>query len=199
MSFYPVIIAFLFIFISELGDKTQLLVISFSSKQKVATILLGVALGSVLSHGIAILFGSQLGLIQNETIENILKLVTYLSFLAFGLITLFQKETKEENEKKTGWLNRLTNSKMNYILIIALTIAIGELGDKTFLASLGLGIEYPNEKIFLIVGAVLGMVMSDLLAILFGKMLSKKIPEKVMKKLSGVLFCIFGLIGLIGG
>ena len=55
---YPFIIAFTLVFISELGDKTQLLALSFSSKLRTTTILLGVALGSLLSHGIAILFGS---------------------------------------------------------------------------------------------------------------------------------------------
>ena len=54
MFIYPLIIAFILVFISELGDKTQILVLSFSSKLRSTTILLGVALGSLLSHGIAI-------------------------------------------------------------------------------------------------------------------------------------------------
>ena len=65
---YPILIAFLLVFISELGDKTQLLVLSFSSKLKASTILLGVALGSLFSHGIAILFGSSIGLLENELV-----------------------------------------------------------------------------------------------------------------------------------
>ena len=43
-NIYPMLIAFFMIFVSELGDKTQILVMSFSGKQKIATILLGVAL-----------------------------------------------------------------------------------------------------------------------------------------------------------
>ena len=62
---YPFIIAFTLVFISELGDKTQLLALSFSSKLKISTILLGVALGSLFSHGLAILFGSFLGNIED--------------------------------------------------------------------------------------------------------------------------------------
>ena len=41
---YPFIISFMLVFFSELGDKTQLLVLSFSTKDKAKNILLGVAL-----------------------------------------------------------------------------------------------------------------------------------------------------------
>ncbi len=192
---YPFIIAFLLIFVSELGDKTQLLVLSFSSKLKAKTILLGVALGSLLSHGIAIMFGSFLGNIENLKFQYFLKIVTYLSFIIFGIITLvkcdYKEKTSNENNKQ-----KLRNN-MSYILFIALTIAIGELGDKTFLASIGLGIEYSLYKMSLISGAIAGMVISDLIAILFGKALSHKIPENIMQKLSGILFLIFGLLGML--
>ena len=150
---YPFLIAFLLIFISELGDKTQLLVLSFSSKLKAKTILLGVALGSLFSHGIAILFGSFLGNIENLIFQYFLKIITYISFIIFGIIT--------------------------------------------FLASIGLGIEYSAYKISLICGAIVGMIMSDLIAIVFGRALSHKIPESIMQKFSGILFLIFGLVEVL--
>lgn len=192
---YPFVIAFLLIFVSELGDKTQLLVLSFSTKLKARTILLGVALGSLLSHGIAIAFGSFLGNIENASFQYLLKIVTYLSFIVFGIVTLIKSDGTEQDSKDSNRNN--LKSSLSYILFIALTIAIGELGDKTFLASIGLGIEYPLYKISLICGAIAGMVISDLIAIIFGKALSHKIPENVMKKLSGILFLIFGFIGIL--
>lgn len=192
---YPFIIAFLLIFVSELGDKTQLLVLSFSSKLKARTILLGVALGSLLSHGIAIAFGSFLGNIENMAFQHLLKVVTYLSFIVFGIIALVKSDNKEVDSKNNH--RKKLRSNLNYILFIAITIAIGELGDKTFLASIGLGIEYPLYKVSLICGAIAGMVISDLIAIIFGKALSHKIPDNIMQKLSGVLFLIFGFIGIL--
>lgn len=198
MSFLsPIFIAFILVFISELGDKTQILVLSFSSKLKASTILLGVALGSFLSHGIAILFGSSIGLLENEFLHNVLQFITYFSFICFGILSFLPEKEQCKGRKKDNFLMKLSKIGTGYILIIALSIAIGELGDKTFLASIGLGISYPNSKLFLIIGAILGMVISDLLAILFGKFLSKKIPENLMKKLSGILFIIFGIIGFI--
>ena len=192
---YPFIVAFLLIFVSELGDKTQLLVLSFSSKLKAKTILLGVALGSLFSHGIAIMFGSFLGNIENLTFQYFLKIATYLSFIVFGIITLIKSDSDEDENSKNDRKN--LKSALGYIFFIALTIAVGELGDKTFLASIGLGIEYSLYKISLICGAVAGMVVSDLIAIIFGKALSHKIPENIMQKLSGILFLIFGFIGIL--
>ncbi len=196
-NIYPMLIAFFMIFVSELGDKTQILVMSFSGKQKIVTILLGVALGTFFSHGLAILFGSYIGAINNENVKLILDFATNIIFIIFGLIFLFNKEKEESDENKTGLLSKLTNIKLNYILIIAISIAVGELGDKTFLAAIGLGIQYAKYKIPLVIGAIMGMVISDLLAIILGKIISKKIPEELMKKISGILFIIFGIIGIL--
>ena len=71
------------------------------------------------------------------------------------------------------------------------------MGDKTFLASLGLGISYPTYKFSLVLGAITGMVVSDSIAIIFGKLLNKYISESSMQKFSGILFLIFGIIGFI--
>ena len=196
-NIYPMIIAFLFVFVSELGDKTQILVMTFSARQKIATILLGVAIGSFFSHGMAILFGSYIGSINNPEVKIVLNIVTNIIFIIFGLIFLFSKNKEESKVQSKRNLQKIAKKTINYILIIAISIALGELGDKTFLASIGLGIKYSSYKIALVVGAILGMVISDLIAIILGKMLSKKIPEEIMKKISGILFIIFGVFGIL--
>lgn len=194
---YPFFIAFFLVFISELGDKTQLLVLSFSNKTKPIMILFGVALGSFFSHGIAILFGSSLSLLGNESFRAILEVITYVTFLLFGIFSFLPKKEEKENIKNESFLKRLSSVGLGYVFIIAISIVVGELGDKTFLASLGLGISYPGYKVSLILGAILGMVVSDSIAIAFGKVLNKYISEKTMQKLSGILFLIFGIIGFI--
>lgn len=193
---YPIFISFLLVFISELGDKTQLLVLSFSSKTKTKNILIGVALGSLFSHGIAITFGSTLGILDNSIFQEIIKFITYISFILFGIFS-FISINKTENENSNKFIDKIINLKLNYIFIIAFSIVIGELGDKTFLASIGLGIQYPIYKISLIIGAILGMVISDLIAIIFGKVLMSRISDKSIKILSGILFIIFGVLGFL--
>ncbi len=193
---YPFFISFILIFLSELGDKTQLLVLSFSTRDKAKTILLGVALGTFFSHGLAILFGSKIGSFENEAFQFYLEIFTYTSFLLFGMIGFLPKKEKlSENNSKSSILQKLSNIKMNYTIIIAISIIIGELGDKTFLASLGLGLQYPSYKISLVLGSIAGMVASNSIALFFGKFLGNKLNPKLIEILSNAIFIIFGLIG----
>lgn len=201
---YPFIISFIFIFLSELGDKTQILVLSFSAKNKAINILLGVALGTLLSHGLAIAFGSQLAILGNDSTLFYLKLFTYCTFLLFGITGFITSKKSEFVEDSTNsnskshiikFLNSLTR---NCILLVAFSIAIGELGDKTFLASIGLGIDHPHFKIPLICGSICGMVASDSIAIFLGKWLGSKISTNTIEFLSNTVFILFGIIGILG-
>lgn len=196
---YPFLISFIMIFIAELGDKTQLPILSFSGGVKTKNIILGIAIGSFFSHGIAIIFGSRIGTLENQSIHLIMKTITYLSFIIMGILSLLPKKEKINSElnKKNSILQTICNLKINYVFIIALSIIIGELGDKTFLASLGFGIQYPNHKFMLVIGAIFGMIASDLIAIISGKFLSKYISEEKMQKFSGILFLIFGVTGFL--
>lgn len=195
--FYPFFISFCIIFFSELGDKTQLLVLSFSAKSKTKNILLGVAIGTFFSHGIAILFGSKLSYLSNASFQTYLKTLTYISFIVLGIVGFIFKEENNPTSNESKLLKKFSNSKINYIIIIAVCIIIGELGDKTLLASLGIGIQYPNCKLSLILGSITGMVLSNSVAIFFGKFITKYLNENTMKFLSNILFIIFGLIGLL--
>lgn len=195
---YPFLVAFSMVFVSELGDKTQLFVLSFANKGQTFKILLGVAIGSFFSHGLAILFGSSVHLFASNTFHSVIHWITYLSFLLIGFISLLPQRNESDDGKKDGLIYKISHLKLNYCLIIALCIMVGELGDKTFLASIGLGVQYPHSKIALIAGAICAMVVCDFIAILFGKFLNKHISEKTMQKLSGVLFILFGIIGIVG-
>lgn len=199
----PFLISFFIIFFSELGDKTQILVLSFSSKYKSINVLIGVALGTFLSHGLAILFGSQIGYLKNDQFIFYLKILTYITFLFFGIIGFLQqkKSTFDSNSKadsKFHFINILNSLFNNCIFLVASSIAIGELGDKTFIASIGLGFEYPCYRICLILGSICGMVISNSIAIFFGKWLNSKFSSNMIEYLSNFIFILFGLIGLVG-
>lgn len=200
---YTFIISFIFIFFSELGDKTQILVLSLSGKHKAFNILLGVVLGTLLSHGLAITFGSQVSNIGDVYFITILKFITYITFLVFGFLGFWKLKKNDcdnvptKEDSKSSFIRLLNSLTKNCILIVASSIAIGELGDKTFLASLGLGIQYPSYRISLILGSICGMVMSDSIAIFFGKLIGKKVSSNTIDIISNTIFIIFGIIGIL--
>ncbi len=200
---YPFFITFTLVFFSELGDKTQLLVLSFSTKNKTKNILLGVAIGTFFSHGFAILFGSKIAYFSSEDFQFYLKLFTYFSFVVFGWIGFFSKKsnvplnTNDKLSVKSSFLQKFSAKKLNSVCMVALCILVGELGDKTFLASLSLGFDYPNFKLPLILGSICGMVMSNLIAIFCGKLIGNHLKENFIELLSNITFIVFGLLGLL--
>lgn len=195
---YTFCLAFILIFLSELGDKTQLLVLSFSSKSKTKNILLGVALGTFFSHGLAILFGSRVSELANPKVSYFLSIFTYISFILFGILGfIFKKKDNDLNDGNFDLLKKISKFKLNYVFIIAISIFIGELGDKTFLSSLGLGLQYPDFKLSLILGCIFGMVASNAFSIVFGKLLMCKLKPETVEFFSNLAFIVFGVLGLI--
>ncbi len=197
---YPFLITFTLVFFSELGDKTQLLVLSFSAKNKTKNILLGVAIGTFFSHGFAILFGSKMAYFSSNSFQLYLKVFTYISFILLGLIGFLPKKTHHKDNTvshKSNFLQKFSCLKLNCVIMVAFCILVGELGDKTFLASLGLGLEYPNSKFPLILGSVCGMVSSNFIAIFCGKLLGNHFKQEFIEFLSNITFIIFGLLGFV--
>ena len=197
------LLSFIIIFFAELGDKTQLIVLSLSTKSKIKNILLGIAFGTFMSHGLAIILGSKLGNLSNSNFSHWLTLLTYVSFILFGIVGFISmrknhsKTLPNSNDYKSDLISKLINLKIHYTFIISFCIFIGELGDKTFMSSIGLGIQYPKFKISLIIGSILGMVFSNMIAILFGRFISTKFKQQYIEIFSNVLFIGIGLVGLI--
>lgn len=165
---YPAIISFLIIFIAELGDKTQLLVLSFSNKNSTKTILFGIILGTFFSHGLGILLGTKIHLIFSDSFTYYLKLFSSLSFIFLGLIGFiysFRKKYHIFEKSNNTIFSFILKQNLSPIFLIGLSIFIGEIGDKTFISSITLGTTFPSYKVSLIVGSILGMVLSNIIAI----------------------------------
>lgn len=176
--------AFMLIFFAEMGDKTQLLALAFATKFKMRQVLIGVAVGAFLNHGIAILLAS---FVSQFTSTGIIQLIASALFIVFGLMSMkleFEDEEEEASELKFG-----------PIITVALSFFIGELGDKTQLSAMALGLKSPHPFITLL-GTTSGMIVVSLIGIIVGKLIGKKIPEVTMKFIAAFIFLGFGVFGI---
>ncbi len=172
--------AFILIFLAEMGDKTQILAMAFATRYPVRKVLLGIAIGSFLNHGLAVILGTYIStLIPIESIQ----LVSGFAFIGFAFWTLKTEDDEDEEEGKM---------KYGPVLTVALAFFIGELGDKTQLTAITLATEavYPY---LILLGTVAGMVVTGGLGIIVGKKMGDKIPEVGIKLISGCVFMLFGV------
>jgi putative Ca2+/H+ antiporter (TMEM165/GDT1 family) len=113
-----------------------------------------------------------------------ISLIAGLAFLAFGAWTLRGTLTEEEKRKAE-------KSSKSAIVAVGVAFFLAELGDKTMLATITLATKYGWFGTWL--GSTIGMVAADALAILVGRMLGRRLPEKTIKYGAAILFAICGL------
>lgn len=173
-----------FIFIAEMGDKTQILAMTFATKYSAKKVLLGVMIGSLLNHAIAVYLGFYL---SKSISLTILQLIAACSFIFFGLWSLVVDE-EDENCNATD--------KYGPIATVAVAFFIGELGDKTQLTAVALSTQ-SNFPYMILMGTVMGMILTSGIGILIGSKIGKRIPELALKLISSAIFLAFGIIKLM--
>lgn len=172
------------VFLAEMGDKSQLLAMTFATKYKLKIVIPGVFIGILLNHGLAVLVGNYI----SRFIPLIyISYIAAFVFLLFGFFSL--KTEEEEDEEEVG------SSQRGPIATIAITFFLGEFGDKTQITAMTLASEAANPFIIL-VGTVSAMMLTSILGIFIGMKIGKKVPEKIIKMVSSIIFIFFGLAKL---
>jgi len=175
-------LSFAVIFVAELGDKSQLMALTFATRYKTVPVLIGITVATAIVHAVSVGIGYGLG----ATLPTgWISLVAGLAFLAFGAWTLRGDELTEGEKAKA---ERSTGSA---ILAVGGAFFLAELGDKTMLATITLATQHGWFGTWL--GSTLGMVAADALAILVGRLLGRHLPERVIRYGAAALFAIFGI------
>jgi len=174
-------ISLIYVFIAEMGDKTQLVALAFATKFKTWTVLAGVFIATFAVHLISVLVG---GAVSQVLPVFWIKIVAGLSFIFFGLWTLRGDSLDEDEVKKP--------SRFGPLLTVAVTFFLAELGDKTMLATITIASEQ-NAFFAVWFGSTIGMVLADGLAIVAGKIMGKNLPENLIKYAGAAIFLISGI------
>ncbi len=182
---------FLTIFIAEMGDKTQLLLVAMANKYKVSQILIGTWTATVVLNLLAVALGSAL----SQYIDlRIIKTIAGFAFLYFALSSVGGDDDDEEEE------NIGKASKFGPTLAIFGAFFLGELGDKTQLSAITMAANYTDHKlmnaVFVFLGCTLGLILADLLGLIVGLALKSKMPTKILNWVSFGIFTFFGILTL---
>lgn len=178
--------SFFLVALAEMADKTQLLTLSLACRYPPRKVLLGVALAIGLLNLVAVAAGALLG--QLLPIMWV-KVSAGVLFIGFGVWTLLAKSEEDEGEDyKTG-------PGRNAVLAVMGAFLIAEIGDKTQLATFSLAARYETWLAYGLVwlGATLGMLLANSLAIGGGALLAKRMPRRLLMRLSGALFLVVGV------
>ena len=182
MNLDPIIIAFTFTFLAELGDKTQLMIISLSSFHKKLTLFF-VALTALLTVNLmGVLTGAALKILIPEQVT---RLLIGILFILFGLFFL-RYGKKDASLFKTKYT----------ILTVFLLVSAAELGDKTQLSLVALSAKYEPITVFL--GAFLSFSLITWVNVTLGSKLCEIISVDKLKLLCSLLFIVFGVLCLLG-
>ncbi|MFI9556054.1 TMEM165/GDT1 family protein [Nonomuraea endophytica] len=174
------------IFVAELGDKSQLMAMTFATRFKAWPVLVGITIATTVVHLLSVAVG---GLIGDALPTTAISIAAGIAFLGFALWTLRGDELTDEESKKAQRTTR------NAIIAVTVAFFLSELGDKTMLATIVLATQHGWLGTW--IGSTVGMVAADALAIVAGRILGKHLPEKAIRYGAAAAFAVFGIVLLV--
>jgi Ca2+/H+ antiporter, TMEM165/GDT1 family len=180
--------------LAELGDKSQLLALSFATRYRWWQVLVGVAVAATVLGGLAALLG---GLLGGALPDRGLTLGGGLLFLGFAVWTLLDVDDEDEEGVAAGVGTEPPGRRQ----LVAGTAAVvgaflvAELGDKTMLATAALASTRSTVAVWL--GSAIGMTLASGAAIAVGVLLHRRLPADRLRYLAAAAFAVLGLLLLV--
>ncbi|WKG03733.1 TMEM165/GDT1 family protein [Mycolicibacterium sp. HK-90] len=182
------LLSFAVIFVAELGDKSQLMAMTFALRYRWWVVLGGITAATTGVHLISVAVGHYLGAALPT---HLLGILAGVAFVFFGLWTL--RGDKLSDDEAT----RAQRSTAPAFLTVTSAFLLAELGDKTMLATITLAAD--NDWVGVWIGSTIGMVAADALAIAVGAIAGKHLPERAIQLGAAALFVVFGISMLLEG
>jgi len=178
--------AFVLALLSEIADKTQLVIFGLALQFKSPWRVFFGALGAhAFMDGIAI----ALGTFFSFTIDLFfLKAAVGILFLALGFWQFVKLFVHRKSKKKSFGGAPFVAS--------FLTVSLSEFGDKTQIASGLLAAKYALP-VSIFIGTILALALAIGFNIFIGSKVAEKLPREAIKIITGLLFIAFGLFTLL--
>jgi putative Ca2+/H+ antiporter (TMEM165/GDT1 family) len=177
--------AFALLFLAEMGDKSQLLVMTLAHRYRPGPVIAGSFVAFALLNLLAVVVGQAL---FEWLPQGWLLLVAAGLFLFFGVRSWQDAHSGEDDAEIP------TRSRGGFIQSFSL-IFVAELGDKTQLAMLAL-VASTGDLWAVLLGGTLALWSVSLIGILFGCTLLRRLPAHWVHRAAAILFIGFGLLAL---
>jgi Ca2+/H+ antiporter, TMEM165/GDT1 family len=180
------------VFIAELGDKTQLAVLSQTCKfRSTWPVFIGGSLALILVTAIGAVAGQLLGRVIPP---GVLQTVAAIAFVVMGLLT-WRESRKQEQDEDACALAEGACTPWNWRAFVSTfgLLFVAELGDKTQLAVMGLASrEASLWAVF--AGGALALTAVTGLAVVGGQQLCRLIPRARLLTAAAILFVAIGVM-----
>ncbi|HEX6197264.1 MAG TPA: TMEM165/GDT1 family protein [Jiangellaceae bacterium] len=171
------------IFVAELGDKSQLMALTFASRYRPWTVLAAISVATAAIMAVSV----GLGTAFSEVLPTeVIRVVAALAFFGFAAWTLWSGDDGDDREDSAD----VTTKSRAAFWTVGGAFFLAEFGDKTMLATVTLATQYGWLGVWL--GATLGMVTVDAIAIIVGHRIGVRLPERAVRYGAAALFAIVG-------
>jgi Ca2+/H+ antiporter, TMEM165/GDT1 family len=173
------------VFVAELGDKTQLVVLTMGARQRLAAVIPALAVTIALLQGIAVSVGATLARVVPDLALEIGAGVLFCGFAGWTWRGAGREEADDGGAAtRTG------------VLGMCGAFFLAELGDKTQLTAAALAADHGAFPVW--IGATLGLLGATLLALVAGRFLADRVSARTLGRIGAVAFALVGVVTLAG-
>jgi Ca2+/H+ antiporter, TMEM165/GDT1 family len=175
------------VFVAELGDKSQLLVLALATRFRPLPVLLGFALAEGGANVLSAAAGGALGAALPEAPLRI------GGGVLFGIFAW--RALRDEDDDDDGAAREVRPAHL--VRSVAAMMFVAELGDKTMLTTATLAAQ--QNPVLTWIGGTLGIVACGALAVAAGNAIGERVPRRTTRLVSALLFVGFGVLLLVDG
>ena len=219
-AFYPSLAqSFLVIFLSEIADRTFILVLIYSLKMHWIPLIITSMLAMSFMNLLAILAGYTIILFIPK---YIIDLIGFLCFLLFGIYCVYEGINMESKSIQDEYEEEMSEQAKNYQLVkdeennieggegnnqpkqdsiwalcaqLFWFLCLSELGDKSQISTVTIAAVYNIYAV--LIGTMVAYFATIIIATFLGMIVGKFLTEKMMTIIGGILFICFAIQILI--
>lgn len=185
-----ILLSFGALFLAELGDKSQVMTLTFALRYRWPAVLAGITVATLLVDLIAVGIGHSLGI----------SVPTRAIALAMGVVLVVVaawtlRDAAVRRPPAPPPPPAAHEQPARAFLVVLSSFLLAELGDRTMFATFALASNHNAVAVW--IGSVTGMVAAGALAIVVGTTVGTRLPRRSIEIASGLLFVFLGTLSLL--